>query len=273
VYRIVTKRTLTPNIKLFEVEASAVARKIKPGQFVILRVHERGERIPITVADADPDRGTVTLVFAEVGKTSKELGALGEGDAILNLAGPLGNPIKAENYGTVLCVGGGVMVGALLYQIRALRDAGNRIVSVVGARSVEHLIFVVEVGAASDELYIATDDGSEGHEGLDFLKDLLKEQRFDHVLTMGPTSMQREVAEMTRPHGIPTTVNLFPVMVDGMGMCGACRVTVGGETKFACVDGPDFDGHQVDFDELTSRMRFYNPQEKIAMVLHEREVP
>jgi len=269
VYRIVAKRTLTHNVKLFEVEAPAVARKAKPGQFVILRIHERGERVPITIAGADPDRGTVTLVIAEVGKTSKELGALGEGDSILNVAGPLGNAIKAENYGTILYVGGGVMVGALLYQVEALREAGNRVVSVVGAHGAEHLIFVDEVRAASDELYIATDDGSEGREGLGFLRDLLDERRFDHVFTIGPTSMQREVSEMTRPHGIPTTVNLFPIMVDGMGMCGACRVTVGGETKFACVDGPDFDGHQVDFDELISRMRFYTPHEKIAVVLHE----
>lgn len=270
VYNIVTKRTLTPNVKLFEVEAPTVARKTKPGQFVILRIHEKGERIPITIAGTDTEKGTVTIVFAEVGKTSKQLGTLEEGDGILNFAGPLGNLIKVENYGSILCVGGGVMVGALLYQMKALRDAGNRIVSVVGARSAEHLIFVDEVEAVSDEIYVATDDGSEGYEGIDFLNGLLKEKKFDHVFTLGPTSMQMEVSEMTRPLGIPTTVNLFPVMVDGMGMCGACRVTVGGETKFACVDGPDFDGHQVDFDELISRMRFYNPQEKISMVLYDR---
>ncbi|MFQ6053717.1 MAG: sulfide/dihydroorotate dehydrogenase-like FAD/NAD-binding protein [Candidatus Bathyarchaeia archaeon] len=265
------KLTLTPNVKLFEVEAPAVARKARPGHFVILRIHEKGERIPITIAGTDPGKGTVTIVFAEVGKTSKQLGALEEGDAILNFAGPLGNPLKVENYGTVLCVGGGVMVGALLYQISALRKAGNKIVSVVGARSAEHLIFVEEVRRASDELHVATDDGSEERRGLDFLEGLLKETRFDHVFTIGPTSMQRAVAEMTRPHGIPTTVNLFPIMVDGTGMCGACRVTVGGETKFACIDGPDFDGHQVDFDELISRMRVYTPHEKIAMVLHDEE--
>ncbi len=270
VYNIVTKRTLTPNVKLFEVEAPTVARKTKPGQFVILRIHEKGERIPITIAGTDTEKGTVTIVFAEVGKTSKQLGTLEEGDGILNFAGPLGNLIKVENYGSILCVGGGVMVGALLYQMKALRDAGNRIVSVVGARSAEHLIFVDEVEAVSDEIYVATDDGSEGYEGIDFLNGLLKEKKFDHVFTLGPTSMQMEVSEMTRPLGIPTTVNLFPVMVDGMGMCGACRVTVGGETKFACVDGPDFDGHQVDFDELISRMRFYNPQEKISMVFYDR---
>jgi len=270
-YRIKTKRTLTPNVKLFEVEAPDIARKAKPGQFVILRVHEKGERIPITIADADADGGAVTIVFAKVGKTSLLLGELEEGEEILDFLGPLGNPIDVEDYGTILLVGGGVMVGALYYQARALREAGNEVVAVVGARSSDHLIYVDEMKDVSDELHVATDDGSEGYEGLDFLRDLLSERKFDRVFTIGPTSLQKEVSEMTRPYGIPTTVNLFPVMVDGMGMCGACRVTVGGETKFACVDGPDFDGHKVDFDELISRMRYYNPQEKIAMVLCEGE--
>lgn len=270
-YKIVKKLVLTPHVKLFEVEAPAVSRKARPGQFVILRVREKGERIPITIAGADPKRGTVALIFAEVGKTSTQLGTLGEGGEFPSLSGPLGNPLKIANYGTVLCVGGGVFVGALLYQIKALREAGNKIVSVVGAQSAEHLILVEEVKAASDELYIATDDGSQGHEGLEFLREMLKERKFDHVFTLGPTSMQRDVSELTRPYGMPTTVNLFPIMVDGTGMCGACRVVVGGETKFACVDGPDFDGHKVDFDQLISRMRFYNPQEKIAMILYKEE--
>jgi NAD(P)H-flavin reductase len=272
-YKIVTKRSLTPNVKLFEVEAPEVARKARPGQFVIVMVHEKGERIPITMADADAERGTVTIAFAEVGKTSKLLGELDEGEEIFSFLGPLGNAIEVESYGTILMVGGGVMVGALHYQAKALRTVGNEIISVVGARSSEQLTFVDEMRDISDELYVATDDGSEGKKGLGFLEDLLKNRKFDHVFTIGPTSLQKEVSEMTRPHGIPTTVNLFPVMVDGMGMCGACRVTVGGETKFACVDGPDFDGHKVDFDELISRMRYYNPQEKIAMVVHKWEEP
>jgi ferredoxin--NADP+ reductase len=271
-YKIVRKEVLSPNVKLFEVEAPAIARKARPGNFVILRIHEKGERIPITLAGSDPERGTVTIVFAEVGKTSTQLGTLEEGDELLNFAGPLGNPIKVENYGTILFVGGGVFLGALLYQIRALKEAGNKVVAVVGARSPEHLIFVEEVKAVADELYVSTDDGTLDLKGIDFLEELLREREFDHAFTLGPTSMQRDVSEMTKPHGIPTTVNLFPVMVDGMGMCGACRVTVGGETKFACVDGPDFDGHQVDFEELISRMRIYNPQEKIAMVLHDKVV-
>lgn len=271
-YRIVKKEVLSPNVKLFEVEAPAIARKAKPGNFIILRTHEKGERIPITLAGSDPLKGTVTIVFAEVGKSSTQLGSLEEGDEILNFVGPLGNPIKVENHGTILCVGGGVFAGVLLYQIKVLKDAGNKVVAVVGARSPEHLIFVDEVRAMADELYISTDDGALDLKGLDFFDELLKERKFDHVFTIGPTSMQKDVSEMTKPHGIPTTVNLFPVMVDGMGMCGACRVTVGGETKFACIDGPDFDGHQVDFEELISRMRIYNPQEKISMVLYDKVV-
>ncbi|MGQ9679807.1 MAG: sulfide/dihydroorotate dehydrogenase-like FAD/NAD-binding protein [Candidatus Bathyarchaeia archaeon] len=271
-YRIIEKVKLTPTDKMLVIEAPEVARKAKPGQFVVLRINEKGERIPITIAGTDADKGTVTIVFAEVGKTSKDLGKLGVGDHILNFAAPLGNPIKVENFGTVLCVGGGVFVGALLYLIKELRQAGNKIITVVGARNSEHLIFLDDAEKLSDELYIATDDGSRGYKDLEFLKDLLKERRFEHVFTIGPTSMQRLVSELTRPHNIPTTVSLFPIMVDATGMCGACRVIVGGETKFACVDGPDFDGHKVDFDQLISRMRFYNSQEKIAMVYHYKEV-
>ncbi|UCH58038.1 MAG: sulfide/dihydroorotate dehydrogenase-like FAD/NAD-binding protein [Candidatus Bathyarchaeota archaeon] len=270
--RILTKRTLTQNVKLFEVEAPLIARKAKPGHFVILRFHEKGERIPITLAGSGPKRGTITIVFAEVGKSSTQLGNLEEGDEILNLLGPLGNPFPLDNYGTILCIGGGVFIGALIYHMKALKEAGNKIVAVLGSRGKKHLFFVEEAKEVADELYVTTDDGSAGLEGLVFLEDLLKERSFDHVFTIGPTSLQKEVSEMTRPHGIRTTVNLFPIMVDGMGMCGACRVTVGGETKFACVDGPDFDGHEVDFDELISRMRVYNPQEKIAMILYQRVV-
>jgi len=270
--RIVTKRTLTTHVKLFEVEAPAIAKKAEPGQFVILRTHEKGERIPMTLAGSDAEKGTVTIVFAEVGKSSKKLGTLEEGDEILNFAGPLGNAVEVKNYGKILCVGGGVFLGALLYQIKALKEAGNTIVAVVGARNAEQLIFVDEVKAVADEFYVSTDDGALGQEGLGFIEDMLKEREFDRVITIGPTSMQRYVSDMTKPYGVPTTVNLFPIMVDGMGMCGACRVTVGGEMKFACVDGPDFDGHQIDFDELISRMRVFTPHEKIAMVLHDRVI-
>ena len=269
VFKIVSKRVLTPNVKLFEVKAPAVAKKVSPGQFTIIRTHEKGERIPITLAGSDPEKGTVTIVFAEVGKSSIQMGRLDEGDEILNFAAPLGNPAPVENFGKVLCVGGGVFIGALLYHAKALKEAGNEVVVVLGARSEDQLFFVDEAREIADDLYISTDDGEVEHTGLGFLEALLEETSFDHVFTIGPTSMQRMIADMTKPLGIPTTVNLFPIMVDGMGMCGACRVTVGGETKFACVDGPDFDGHNVDYDELSSRMKVYTPHEKICMVLSE----
>ena len=266
-YEIVRKVDLSPNIKLFEVKAPAVAAKSRPGQFVIVRVHEKGERFPITIADADKNSGIVTIIWAEVGKSSKQLGKLEVGDSILNFSGPLGNATKIQNYGEILCICGGVMAGAMLYQLKAFKSAGNKITSVVGARSKDHLILLEEIRKYSDELYVATDDGSEGYEGIKFLDDILKSHDFKHVFTIGPTSMQRSVSDMTIHYSIPTTVNLFPIMVDGTGMCGACRLTVNGETRFACVHGPDFDGHKVDYDELISRMRFYNPNEKIAMVL------
>ncbi|MBM3291169.1 sulfide/dihydroorotate dehydrogenase-like FAD/NAD-binding protein [Candidatus Bathyarchaeota archaeon] len=268
-YEIVHKETLSHNVKLIEVSAPAVVKKTKPGQFVIIRIHEKGERFPITIADSNPVKGTLTLIYAEVGKSSSLLGKMKVGESILNLAGPLGNPTKIKNYGKILCVGGGVMVGALLLQLRALKNAGNEIITIVGARNKDHLILVDEIKKVSNKTYLATDDGSEGYLGIDFLSDILKENKFDHVFTIGPTSMQKIVSEMTNNYHIPTTVNLFPIMVDGTGMCGACRVTIGNTTRFACVHGPDFDGHQVDFDELISRMRFYNPNEKIAMVLYD----
>jgi ferredoxin--NADP+ reductase len=266
-YRIVEKRAMTPNVKMLEVEAEAVSKRGKPGQFVIVRVNERGERIPMTLGGTHPDEGTLTLYVAEVGASSQELGALRVGDSILNLSGPLGNPTEVRGYGDVLCVANGVFVGAHLFLVKALREEGNRVVSVIGARTPDQLFMVDEVREASDEALVAEDG-----EGFGLLRGLLAERRFDHVFTIGSTSMQRFVSDLTRPSGTPTTVSLFPIMVDGTGMCGACRVTVGGHTRFACVNGPDFDGHSVDFDELVSRMRYYTPQEKIAMVLRERGV-
>lgn len=270
-YKIVTKKELTPNVKYFEVHAPAVAHKSKPGQFVIIRVNETGERLPITVAGTYPEKGTVGIYFAEVGKSSTELGALDEGDEILNFAGPLGNETSIENYGKVLCVGGGVFVGAMQYQLVALKEAGCHITAVYGFRNKDHVIFEEELKAVADESYISTDDGSYGHKGMAIVDELLEKNRYDHVFTIGPTSLQKNLSEKTKPYGTPTKVNLFPIMVDGMGMCGACRVTVGGSTLFSCVDGPEFDGHKVDFDELIMRMRVYNPQEKIAMVVSEME--
>lgn len=270
-FKIVTKKDYTPNVKYFEVNAPAVAYKAKPGQFVIVRASETGERLPITIAGTNKEKGTVDIFFAEVGKSSTELGELREGEDILNFAGPLGNAVKIKNYGKILCVGGGVFAAAMLYQIQAFKEAGNYVTAVFGFRNKDHVMLEEEVKQVADETYICTDDGSYGYEGMDFVTELLRDKKFDHVFTIGPTSLQKDLSEITKQYSVPINVNLFPIMVDGMGMCGACRVTVGGTTLFSCVDGPEFDGHKVDFDELIMRMRVYNPQEKIAMVLKNLE--
>lgn len=268
-YRIVTKRELVPHIKLFEFSAKEIAAKTKPGQFIILRVDEKGERIPLTMTGADPEKGTITVVCHEVGKSTRQLGQLEEGDYIPDLLGPLGKPAEIGKFGIVLCIGGGVMVAPLYFQAKALHEAGNRVIGGIGARTENQLIFENEMREVCDELYVATDDGTRGYKGLGFLEDLLKERKIDRVITMGPILMMKKVSELTRPYGVPTIVNLIPIMVDGMGMCGACRVTVGGKTLFACVDGPDFDGHQVDFEELMIRLKMFTPQEKLAFVFQE----
>jgi len=269
-YKIVEKRELAPKIKLFEVSAPDIAAKASPGQFVILRVSETGERIPINLANSDLKKGTITLVFNEVGKTTNQLGLLNRDDYIPNIAGPLGNPSEIQKFGTVLCIGGGVMIAPLLFQVSALRKAGNKIITVIGARIKDLLIFEKEIKEPSDEFYIATDDGSKGYNGLGFLKDVLNKQKIDRVIAMGPVVMLKTVSEITKPLSIKTIVTLTPIMIDGMGMCGTCRVSVAGETKFACVDGPEFDGHQVDFDQLIKRQRMYLPEERLSALLHER---
>ena len=268
-YKIVRKRELVPHVNLFEFSAKEIAAKTKPGQFVILRVDEEGERIPLTIAGADVEKGTITVVCHEVGKTTKQLGSLKEGDHIPDFLGPLGKPAEIEKFGTVLCVGGGVMVAPLHFQAKAFHEAGNKVIGVIGARTENQLVFENEMREICDELYVATDDGTKGYKGLEFLKDLLKERKIDRVVATGPIVTMKTVSELTRPHGIPTIVNLIPIMVDGMGMCGACRITVGGKTMFTCVDGPDFDGHQVDFEELMARLKMFTPQEKLAFVFHE----
>ena len=264
-FRIVAKQAVTPTVTRFEVEARGVATRGQAGQFVIVRIDEKGERIPITLGGTNPEGGTITLFVAEVGVSSKELGSLNVGDSILNLSGPLGNPTEIEHYGDVLCVANGVFIGANQFLVKSLREAGNHVVSAIGARTPDQLFMVEELSECSDELLVA-DNG----EGFGFLKSLLSERHFNHVFTIGSTSLQRYVCELTKPSETPTTVSLFPIMVDGTGMCGACRVTVGGATRFACVDGPDFDGHKIDFDELVSRMRYYTTYEKIAVVLQEK---
>jgi len=266
--QIVDVRALAPSIKMFKVKAPEIAKKYKAGQFVILRVHEKGERIPLTIADADEKEGTITVISQEVGKTTTALGQLRRGDRVPDLVGPLGKPSEVEHFGQVVVIGGGVGTAVAYPEARALKRAGNRLISIIGARSRDLLILEDEMRKISDELHITTDDGSKGHHGFvtDVLKQLIEKQiKIDRVVAIGPAIMMKAVANLTRPHRIKTVVSLNPIMVDGTGMCGACRVSVAGQTKFACVDGPSFDGHEVDFDLLMARLRMYLDQEKIVM--------
>jgi len=272
-YKIIKKVELAPNIKLIEVNAPEVARKAKPGQFVIIRIDEKGERFPLTLAEWEPTKGTITIIFLEVGVSTRKLAAFRIGDEILDVVGPLGNPSDIKHYGLVAVVCGGVGTAAAYPIAKALKEAGNQVVSIIGARTEELLILEDEMKSLSDELYISTDDGSKGHKGFvsDVLKMLIeKGYLFDIVYAIGPPLMMRATADVTKPHSMKTIVSLNPIMVDGMGMCGACRVTVGGETKFACLDGPEFNGHLVDFDELIKRLRVYLSEEKQAAELYEK---
>lgn len=268
-YKIISKKELALKEKLFEVEAPDIAAKAQAGQFVMLIIGEKGERVPLTICGYDRKKGTVSFAFHEVGKTTKELGLLNEGDYLENLTGPLGNPSEIKNYGKVLCVGGSIMIAPLLLQVKAMKEAGNEITTVLGSRIAETLFMKEEAKAMSKNLYIATDDGSEGYKGVDFLKQVLEKEKFDRCVVMGPVVMMKAVSEITRPFGIPTIVTLTPIMIDGMGMCGVCRVTVGGKMLFACVDGPEFDGHKVDFDQLILRQRLFLPEERLNSELWE----
>ncbi len=264
-YKILNAEELSAGVKSFIVEAPMVARKCQAGQFIILRIDEVGERIPLTIADYDREKGTIQLIFQEVGDTTRQLGTLKAGDALLDVAGPLGKATEIENYGTVVCIGGGIGVAPVYPIARAYKKAGNRVVSIIGARNADLLIMEKEMRSVSDVLHITTDDGSAGRKGLvvDPLKDMIAAgEKIDRVMAIGPMVMMRGVAEVTRPYGIHTLVSLNPIMVDGTGMCGGCRCSVGGETKFACVDGPEFDGHAVDFNGLMSRARMYQTQER-----------
>ncbi len=269
-YKIIRKEIFSQNIKLMEILAPKVAQKAQQGQFIILRIDEKGERIPLTIADFNREKGTITMVFQEIGKTTTQLGTLNVGDSIKDFLGPLGIPIHIENYGKVICIGGGVGVAPLFPQARVLRQAGNHIISIIGARSKSILFWEDEIQKVSDKLYITTDDGTYGHHGFvsDILKRLIEEkEKINRIIAIGPIPMMRAIAEVTRPLNIPTFVSLNSIMVDGTGMCGCCRVTIGNEIKFTCVDGPDFDGHKVDFKELSVRMQRFVPQEKDAMEL------
>ena len=269
-YEIVTKQELAPNIYLIEIATEDVAKKAKPGQFVILRLDEKGERIPLTIAGINLEKGTVATAVHSVGRTTKKLAKMNAGDSVMDLSGPLGNPAEIDKFGRVLLVGGGVWCAPLYYVAQALREKGNELVIVAAGRTKNDLVFEKELKEVSDEFYVATDDGSKGYQGLSFLKDVLKTQKFDHSIAMGPVVMLQTVTEITKPYNLKTMVTLASIMVDGTGMCGSCRVTVAGETKFACMDGPEFDGHQVDFEELIKRQRIYLPEERMASMIHEK---
>ena len=266
-YGILLKQDLVPNIHLLKIAAPNVAKKALPGQFVIIRINERGERIPLTIADWDREEGSVTIVFMEVGTTTHRLALLEAGDSIADFIGPLGLPTHIEHFGTVVCVAGGFAVATIEPIARALKMKGNKVISIMGARSQNLLFWEDELGSVSDQLIVTTDDGSYGRKGVvtEPLKELLESgDKIDRVIAIGPSIMMKFCAKTTEPFGVKTIVSLNPIMVDGTGMCGCCRVSVGGVTKFTCVDGPDFDGHQVDWDLLFARQRIYLNEEKLS---------
>ena len=264
-FQILEKKELAHHIVLFRIVAPRVAKKQQPGQFVIVRVHEQGERIPLTIAEADPVTGTISLVVQAVGKTTRLLCNLAVGEHIRDVVGPLGRPSEIQRYGTAVVIGGGVGTAIAYPTAKALKQAGNRVLSIVGARNKGLVILEHEIRAVSDEMFITTDDGSHGQQGLviDRLKALIEAgTTIDLVLAIGPIPMMKAVAELTRPHHIKTVVSLNPIMVDGTGMCGGCRVLVNDESRFACVDGPEFDAHEVDFVMLTKRNAMYHQAER-----------
>jgi len=264
-YKILLKQDLVPNIHLFKIWAPDVAKKAQPGQFIVIRIDERGERIPLTIADWDGEEGSVTIVFMEVGTTTHRLALLEAGDFITDFIGPLGLPTHIEKFGTVVCVAGGFAVATIMPIARAMREKGNKVISIMGARNKNLIFWEDELRSVSDQLIVTTDDGSYARQGLvtEPLKELLEgNERIDRVIAIGPSIMMKFCAKTTEPFSVKTIVSLNPIMVDGTGMCGCCRVSVGGMTKFACVDGPDFDGHQVDWDLLFARQRIYLNEEK-----------
>lgn len=259
-FKILEKEYFSPNVVKLEVEAPAIARSRKPGHFVIVRTGAEGERIPLTIADADPVKGTIMLVVQAVGYSTQRICALEPGDSLTDVVGPLGRATKIEKVGTVVCCGGGVGVAPLLPIIKAMKQAGNRVVAILAARTKELVILEQQVAPWADELIIMTDDGSYGRKGLvtDGLESVINSEHVDLVVTIGPAVMMKFVSLLTLKYDIPTMCSLNTIMVDGTGMCGACRVTVDGKTKFVCVDGPEFDAHKVNFDEMMMRLRSYN---------------
>jgi ferredoxin--NADP+ reductase len=272
-YRIIAKERLAENIHLLEVEAPEVAKKAQPGQFVAVRVDEEGERIPLTIADWDEEKGGMTIIFLEVGTTTKKLACLNAGDSILNFVGPLGRPTEIDHFGTVVCVAGGVGAASLFPISRSLKACGNEVITIMGARTKQLIFWEERLRSISHQLIITTDDGSYGRKGVvtEPLKELLEARKIDRVIAIGPAVMMKFCCLTTKPFGVNTIVSLNPIMVDGTGMCGCCRVSVGGETKFACVDGPDFEGHKVDWDLLMKRQRAYLEEERESLELWETD--
>jgi ferredoxin--NADP+ reductase len=270
-YRIIRKQVLNPQVKLMEVEAPYIARKAEPGQFIILRVDENGERIPLTIADYDREKGTITIIFQEVGKTTRLLGKLEQGGSISDFAGPLGKASELEGYKKVAVIGGGLGTAIAYPQAKKLYNMGADVDVITGFRNSSLIILEDELKKASTRLFVATDDGSNGNKGFvtDILKKLIEDgNKYDLVIAIGPLIMMKMVSLLTKQYGIKTIVSMNPVMIDGTGMCGGCRLTVGGKTKFACVDGPDFDGHEVDFDEAMRRQLMYKGQERQSLEGH-----
>ena len=268
-YKILKKQVLSDVTKLMEIEAPHVARKARAGQFVIVRIDEYGERIPLTVADYDREAGTITIIFQEVGKSTIQLGKMEPGEGLSSFAGPLGHPTEVENYGTIVCVGGGVGIAPIYPIARALKEAGNRVFSIIGARTKDLLFWEDKMRAVSDELIVCTDDGSYGRKTLvtEPLKELLgdKDRKVARVWAIGPAIMMKFVSLATQPYNVPTTVSLNTIMIDGTGMCGGCRVLLDDGAKFVCVDGPEFDAHKVDWGSLLSRLQFYREEERLAV--------
>ena len=266
-FKILKKEELSEHITLFDIEARDIAKKAKAGNFVVLRTHEQGERVPLTIADFDRSNGTITTVVQKVGKTTHRLGILNEGDSITDLIGPLGNDSHIKNFGRVVCVGGGVGIAPVYPIARALKEAGNKITSIIGARSKSILFWEEKMGKVSDDLIITTDDGSHGTKAVvtDPLEIILRNEKVDLVIAIGPAIMMKFVCKTTEKYKVKTVVSLNSIMVDATGMCGGCRVEVGGETKYTCVDGPEFDGHEVNYDLLMKRLQAYIPEEIKAM--------
>ncbi|MFP3946364.1 MAG: sulfide/dihydroorotate dehydrogenase-like FAD/NAD-binding protein [Archaeoglobaceae archaeon] len=268
-YKILENKEIGERTKEMVVEAPVIAKKAEPGQFVVVMIHEKSERVPLTIADLDREKGTVTIVYLEVGKSTMELGTLNPGDILAHFIGPLGNPSHVEeDEGTLVFVGGGVGIAAIYPIARKAKQLGNEVISIIGARTKDLLMWEDKMREISDELIVTTDDGSYGRKGVvtEPLKDLIEEGRkITKVITVGPTIMMKFVAKTTEPYGVKTIASLNPIMIDGTGMCGGCRVEVGGESRFACVEGPEFDAHQVNFDILMKRLATYQEEEKAAL--------